>query len=111
MNKLSIFTTIFLLTGTFLLADNNETIQVDAKITIIENNQTVDVNNTKENELRKQVEEQMKREEKYAQEQVFYQGADYDLKSREINEKSLEKLERIEPDFDFEMDDVYRDDL
>ena len=106
MIKLSLFTTLFLLSTTLIMAENNATKQVDVNSSSTETNSTQAVDLTKQ-----QVEEQMKREEKYAQEQMFYQGENYDLKSREINEESLEKLDLIEPDFDFDMDDVYRDDI
>jgi predicted esterase YcpF (UPF0227 family) len=53
----------------------------------------------------------MKLEEKYAKEQKFYQGNNYDLKSKEINQKSLDNLPVIEPDYDFDITDVYRDDI
>jgi len=106
MMKFSIFTTLLLLSTTLIEAENNATQHVESNVTTVENNQT-----TLNDATQQQVEEQMRREEKYAKEQVFYQGDDYDLKSREINEKSLENLNLIEPDFDFEMDDVYRDDL
>ena len=114
MIKLSLFTSLLLLSSTLIMAENNATKQVDVNVTtttIVESNQTVESNISKKDVLKQQVEEQMKREEKYAQEQMFYQGDAYDLKSREINEESLEKLETIEPDFDFDMDDVYRDDI
>ena len=58
-----------------------------------------------------QIEEQIKLEEKYAKEQTFYQGDNYDLKSKEINEKSLDNIPAIEPDYDFDITDVYRDDI
>ena len=112
MIKISLFTTLLLLSSTCVMAEENETKQSDTNLTISKSTtQTMESNSTKKDELKKQVEEQIKREEKYAKEQVFYQGDNYDLKSREINEKSLEKLELIEPDFDFDMDDVYRDDI
>ena len=57
----------------------------------------------------KQIKEQMKREEKYSKEQRFYQGDEYDLKGAEVNKKSLSKIPVIEPDYDFDMDDVYSD--
>jgi len=78
-----------------------------------ETNATIkkDSNLTDEELAKKQVEEQMKLEEKYAKEQKFYQGDNYDLKSKEINEKSLETLPVIEPDYDFDITDVYRDDI
>jgi len=80
--------------------------------TLYANNNTTETNQTKATNLTaKQVEEQMKLEEKYAKEQKFYQGDAYDLKSKEINEKSLENLPAIEPDYDFDITDVYRDDI
>ncbi len=63
----------------------------------------------KEDIIKKQVQEQIKREEKYAKEQIFYQGSDYNLSSSEVNEKSLESIKTIEPDYDFNMDDAYSD--
>ena len=114
MIKLSLFTSLLFVSTTFMMAENNETNatqEVDKNTTTLENNQTVETNRTKEEITKQQVEEQMRREEKYAKEQMFYQGDEYDLKSREINEESVEKLNLIEPDFDFDMDDVYRDDI
>jgi len=53
----------------------------------------------------------MKREERYAKEQIFYQGDDYDLSQHTINKDSLDSIPVIEPDYDFDITDVYRDDL
>ena len=61
--------------------------------------------------IEKEIEEQMKREEKYAKEQVFYQGDDYNLKEHEVDVNSLPDVPVLEPDYDFDMTDVYRDDL
>jgi hypothetical protein len=58
-----------------------------------------------------QVKEQMAREAEYAKSQSFAQGDDYDLKAVEVNVKSLDNIPSIEPDYDFDMTDVYRDDL
>ena len=58
----------------------------------------------------KQIQEQMKREEKYAKEQKFYQGSDYNLTAVEVDEDSLSSIPVIEPDYDFSIEDVYRDD-
>ncbi len=55
----------------------------------------------------KQIQEQIKREEKYAKEKTFYQGRDYDLSELEVDPNSLESIPDIEPDYDFDMDDVY----
>ena len=61
--------------------------------------------------MEKEVKEQMEREEKYAQEQSFAQGDDYDLKAVEVNKDSLDSVPLLEPDYDFDITDVYRDDL
>ena len=71
-----------------------------------------ETNNTQAVDLEaKQVKEQMAREAEYAQTQSFAQGDDYDLKAVEVNQKSLENIPMIEPDYDFDMTDVYRDDI
>ena len=59
----------------------------------------------------KHIQDQIKREEKYAKEQKFYQGDEYDLKAVEVDPKSLDTIEAIEPDYDFDITDVYRDDI
>lgn len=58
----------------------------------------------------KQIREQMEREKKYAKEQRFYQGKEYDLKSQEVDPNALDDVPDIKPDYDFDMTDVYRDD-
>ena len=52
------------------------------------------------------IEKQMEKEKKYAKEQKFYFGDEYDLKGAEVDEKSLEHIEPLEPD-DLDMDHVY----
>jgi hypothetical protein len=74
-----------------------------------DSNSTKDKNSTKEDITQKQIKEQMEREKKYAKEQIFYQGSDYNLSSSEVNEKSLSSIPLIEPDYDFNMDDAYSD--
>ncbi len=54
----------------------------------------------------KQVEAQMKKEEKYAREQTFYQGKHYDFKSAEVDKDSIDSVPEIPVD-DFDMDSVY----
>ncbi|OQX74575.1 MAG: hypothetical protein B6D59_01895 [Campylobacteraceae bacterium 4484_4] len=55
------------------------------------------------------VKEQLELEKKYAKEQEFYNAEDYNFSAVEVDEKSLSKIPKIEPDFDFNMDDVYSD--
>jgi len=71
-------------------------------------------NNTKESNtelIEKQVKAQIDKEKEYAQSQSFVQGDNYDLKAVEVNQKSLANVPSIEPDYDFDMTDVYRDDI
>jgi len=76
--------------------------------------QSVDKNSsktlTKEEILKEQLKKQMEREEKYAKEQKFYQGKEYNLKDKEVDAKTLKDVPAIEPDYDFDITDVYRDD-
>jgi len=108
-----LFLSVFLTVA--LNAENNTTVKTKANA---ENNNSIKTNRNTENNdsakakrIEKQVQEQMEREKKYAKEQSFAQGDDYDLKAVEVNEKSLDSIPLIEPDYDFEIDDVYRDDL
>jgi len=71
-----------------------------------EHNETAEHNRSKENNVTKEaVKKAMELEEKYAKEQRFYQGDEYDLKSKEFNPETLKKLPSIEPDYDFNMDE------
>ena len=54
--------------------------------------------------------EQLEREKRYAKEQKFYQGKDYNLSEHKVDPKLVEKVPVIEPDYDFDITDVYRDD-
>jgi len=65
---------------------------------------------TKEEILKEELKKQMELEAKYAKEQRFYQGKDYNLKEKEVDEKVLKHVPVIEPDYDFDITDVYRDD-
>ncbi len=55
------------------------------------------------------VKEQLELEQKYAKEQEFYNAEDYNFSAVEVDEKSLSNIPKIEPDYDFNMDDVYSD--
>jgi len=61
--------------------------------------------------LEEKIKEQMEREKKYAKEQRFYQGDEYDLKAHEVDPNSLPDVPVIEPEDDFDITDVYRDDI
>ena len=104
-----------ILVGSFMVAlyaENNESIKANADINksikaaqSTENNESAKIDRTE-----KQIQEQMKREQKYAKEQKFYQGSDYNLSADEVDEKSLSSIPVIEPDYNFSIEDVYRDD-
>ena len=100
MKKILLITGILSISS--LYAETNTTNHQDKNITKKDINESA--------LTQKQIEEQIKLEEKYAKEQKFYQGDAYDLKSKEINEKSLDTIPAIEPDYDFDITDVYRDD-
>ena len=61
------------------------------------------------NLTQKNLQEQLKREQKYAKEKTFYYGKDYNLSEKKVDEKTLSIIPVIEPEDDFDMDDVYSD--
>lgn len=90
MKKIIIF---ILIGGTLLLADANDTNRSQNKA-----------------KIKTEIEKQMEKEKKYAKEQAFYQGEEYDLKSYEIDPDSLPDVPSLEPDDDFDMSEgVYTD--
>ncbi len=86
MKKLLIFTLIF---NSLLFASNDDAISAKKKLL-----------------LEQQIKKEMEKEKKYAKEQRFYQGDNYDLKGSEVNKESLKHLKEIPVD-DLDMDDVY----
>ena len=111
MKKL--FLSIFLIGSltVALSAENNNSTKAKPNT---ENNTTTKAKESAENNdsekakrAEKQIQEQMKREEKYAKEQTFYQGKNFDLSELEVDPNSLENIPEIEPQYDFNMDDVY----
>jgi len=107
MKKSLLLISFWLLSSLFLCAESNNTLATDLNTTLDTNSTSIE----SKDKIKEQVEKQMAREKKYAKEQIFYQGSDYDLSASEIDESSLEKVPLLEPDYDFDMDDVYRDDL
>ena len=84
-----------------LSAENNSSIETN--ITTIEQNSTV----TREEITKKHLAEQIAKEKKFAKEQKFYQGDEYNLSTHEIDKNSLDSINVIEPEYDFSMDHVY----
>ncbi len=92
MTKLFIF---LLLSATLLTADTNKT---------HEHNSTT--KQTKKTALERAIE----KEQRYAREQRFYTGKEYDLKSEEVDPETVKKVPLIEPEYDFDMDTGVYDD-
>ena len=65
----------------------------------------------KKDVTQKNIEKAIEQEKKFAKEQKFYKGKEYDLKSNEVDEKTIESVPDIKPDYDFDITDVYRDDI
>jgi len=101
--------------GVMLFGDTNTTVkgadknESTPKVVKSKETKKKDQNLTKEQILKEQLKRQMELEEKYAKEQRFYQGKDYNLKEKEVDEKVLEHTPTIEPDYDFDITDVYAD--
>jgi hypothetical protein len=56
----------------------------------------------------KNIQEQMKKEEKYALEQKFYSEKDYDFKGAEVDEETVKAIpDTVNTNDDFDMNSVY----
>jgi hypothetical protein len=112
MNKIIISTLLISIFAISINAENNVSVKKEVNKNIeVKTNKDINHTLTKSKIMEQEVKEQMEREKKYAQEQSFAQGDDYDLKAVEVNEKSLDSIPVIEPDYDFDITDVYRDDI
>jgi len=103
--KIALMSLIFTAT---IFAQNNSTESnnsIDLK-TKIEANSTKDQNSSLS---QKHIQEQIEREKKYKEEQKFYQGDDYNLKEHEVDKKTVDKVPLIEPEYDFDITDLYAD--
>jgi len=63
-------------------------------------------NKAQKQRIEKQVQIEIEKEKKHAQEQVFHNSDTYDFKGSEVNPESLKSLPDIVDD-DFNMDSVY----
>jgi hypothetical protein len=93
MKKVVVVVCLTIFSFITLYAEDNKTAKK------VENNATV--------QAEKQLQEQIEREKKFAKEQTFYKGQDYDLSYAEVDSSSLDNIHVAEPDYDFNMDDVY----
>lgn len=105
MNKIFTSSIILLsITSIITYADNNISKENnDLNRSLVINNE----HNLTQSKTEVALKKQLEREKKYAKEQRFYQGHEYDLSSFEIDKSSLDSIPLIEPDYDFDMDDVY----
>jgi len=108
------FSSLSMLVMTFSLYaesnDSNRTNQnTEHNRTVAKEQKKADSNKTKL--IDEHVKEQMEREKEYAQKQSFAQGDDYNLSAHEVDPNALPDVPVIEPDYDFDITDVYRDDL
>ena len=89
---------LFMLLSFALFADSNTTNDKNSSI-IDTNSSTLDSN----------IKKQMEREKKYKKEQKFYMGDDYNLTEHEVDPKTVDKVPVIEPEYDFDITDLYSD--
>jgi len=111
MKYTTLLLSFFLLGGYASAVENNATVKSSKEIkkSIPQKN---DANTSeKKKKIAEKIKKQMELEEKYAKEQRFYQGSDYDLKAHEVDPNSLPDVPVIEPEDDFDITDVYRDDI
>ncbi len=78
-----------------------------------DSNTTTETNSTKEanvsKELEKNLQKAIEAEKRFEKEQKFYQGDDYNLTEHEVDPKSVDKVPLIEPEYDFDITDLYSD--
>jgi len=97
---------ITLLLSTLIFAQNS----ADSNKTA-DNNKSIETNSSDTNDslAQKHIQEQIEREKKYKEEQKFYQGDDYNLQEHEVDKKTVDKVPVIEPEYDFDITDLYAD--
>jgi len=94
---------IMLIFSLSLILIANETNETNS--TKSEQNSTLDSNST----LQKQIQKQIEKEKKYQQEQKFYMGDEYNLTEHQVDPKTVDKVPVIEPEYDFDITDLYAD--
>ena len=77
---------------------------------LAETNSTKIKDNTDSNAtISKNLQKIIAKEKKFKKEQKFYQGKDYNLSETAVDKSTVKKVPLIEPDYDFDMTDVYND--
>lgn len=74
----------------------------------VDTNSTKDANTTKKTlskklKLEENIKKAIEKEKQFKNEQKFYQGEDYNLTDKKIDDSSLKDIKAIEPEYDFEM--------
>jgi cell division protein FtsX len=113
MERVFLLSLLLILSSVTLNAESNTTASKTEQNQTKEKKSTLkpEDNGTKQTLIEQKIKEQMEREKKYAKEQKFYQGDAYDLKAHEVDPNSLPDVPVIEPEDDFDITDVYRDDI
>ena len=94
-----VFSLIFVLYAEGNTTDSNNTKDTNTTIK--------DVNTTKE--LQENLQKAIEAEKKFQEEQKFYMGDDYNLTEHKVDPKSVDKVPVIEPEYDFDITDLYAD--
>lgn len=61
----------------------------------------------RENRVKQQIKIEMQKEKQHAADGVFHGTDTYDFKGAEVNKDSLESVPELEPQYDFDMNNVY----
>ena len=86
--------------------DNNATQEVNASKDL---NVTKSVDTNSDKAVDENIKKAIEAEKKFEKEQKFYQGDDYDLNVHKVDKKSVDKVPLIEPEYDFDITDLYAD--
>ena len=111
MKKYTLLSVLLLLPLTALFADANASHPKKSKAAhTLQHKKSAPKSTLSKKEIEKQIKIQMEREKKYAKEQKFYTSDEYNFSAVKVDPKTVESVPVIEPDYDFDITDVYRDD-
>jgi len=111
---LKLLSTMFILVSLLLGAESNSTTDINKTNTNKTNMNKTDINKTTQKDtnktaLNKNIQKAIEEEKKFKKEQKFYMGDDYNLSEQKVDKDSVKKVPLIEPEYDFDMTDVYSD--
>ena len=66
-------------------------------------------NNDSNSTINKNLQKLIEKEKKIKKEQKFYQGDDYNLTETAVDKSTVDKVPLIEPEYDFDITDLYND--